>query len=103
VYTVISVREREHDCPIHEGGVQLVEVEETGQQITLPTHQLFEGAVFTVHVYPCNEWECEYHAACNPVGIRDSDRCRVEKVHKRANLKCVKDRKLGLADVQRVS
>jgi hypothetical protein len=24
-------------------------------------------------------------------------------VHKRANLKCAKDRKLGLADVQRVS
>lgn len=103
VYTVISVREREHECPIHEGGVQLVEVQEAGQRITLPTHQLFEGAVFTVHVYPCDQWDCKHHAACNPVGIRDGDRCRVEKVHKRANLKCAKDRKLGLADVQRVS
>ena len=45
VYKVISVREREHDCPIHEGGVQLVEVEESGATMTLPTHQLFEGAL----------------------------------------------------------
>lgn len=102
-YTVISVREREHDCPIHEDGVQLVEVEESGARITLPTHQLFEGAVFTVHVRPCDKWECEYHAACNPTGIKDGDRCRVEKVYKRAGLTCPRRRKLGLADVNRVS
>lgn len=102
-YRVISVREREHDCPIHEGGVQLVEVEESGATITLPTHQLFEGAVFSVHVRPCDKWDCEYHQACNPIGIKDGDRCRVEKVHKRAGVECSRRRKLGLADVNRVS
>lgn len=103
VYRVIGVRERAHDCPIHEEGVQLVEVEEVGATVALPTHQLFEGAVFSLHLQSCDKWDCEHHAACNPPGLRDGDRCRVEKVLKKAALSCSRRRKLGLAEVQRVS
>jgi uncharacterized protein (UPF0179 family) len=103
VYSVVAVRDKLHDCPIHEDGVQLVEVEEAPATVTLPSHQLFEGAVFSFHPVPCNEWQCPHNRACNPDGLKEADRCRVEKVLQKGGLDCSRKQKLGLAAVRRVS
>ncbi len=102
VYVVTVVRDRTHECPVHEEGVQIVEVEEATEKVALPTHQLFENAVLTFHPHHCDELECPNYEACNPKGLRTEDRCRVEKVLQKANLPCSKERKLGLAIVRRV-
>jgi uncharacterized protein (UPF0179 family) len=103
VYTVVVVRDKLHDCPIHEDGVQLVEVEEASATVTLPSHQLFEGAVFSFHPVHCDEWQCPHNRACNPDGLKEADRCRVEKVLQKTGLDCSRKQKLGLAAVRRVS
>jgi uncharacterized protein (UPF0179 family) len=103
VYSVVGVRDRLHDCPIHEDGVQLVEVEEAPATVTLPSHQLFEGAAFSFHPTPCSEWQCAHHRACNVTGLKEGDRCRVEKVIRKTGLDCSRKQKLGLATVRRVS
>lgn len=103
VYIVVAVRDKTHDCPVHEEGVQIVEVEEAAVKVALPTHQLFESAVFTFHSHPCDEWECPNYDACNPNGLKEEDRCRVEKVLQKANLTCSQKRKLGLAMVRHVA
>jgi uncharacterized protein (UPF0179 family) len=103
VYTVISVRDRTHDCPIHEEGVQLVEVTEGERIIALPTPQIFEGAAFTFHGRSCDKRKCDYFDACNPVGLKEGDRCRVEAVIQRSGVKCGRRRKIGIARVRRVT
>jgi uncharacterized protein (UPF0179 family) len=102
VYVVVTVRDRTHECPVHEEGVQIVEVEEAAERVAIPTHQLFENAVFTFHPHSCDKWDCPHHDACNPKGLKAEDRCRVEKVIQKANLTCSEKRKLGLAIVRRV-
>lgn len=102
VYVVVKVRDRVHDCPIHEGGVQVVDVEESEAEVAIPTHQLFEGVIFTFHPNKCDQWSCPHHDSCNPVGLKEGDRCRVEKVVQKTGLECTRGRKLGLALVRRV-
>ncbi len=102
-YTIVGVRDRTHDCPIHEDGVQLVEVIEGERVIALPSPQLFEGVTFTFYTRPCEKRKCEYFGACNPIGLKEGDRCKVESVIQRSGIKCSRRRKIGLAKVRRVT
>jgi uncharacterized protein (UPF0179 family) len=102
VYVIVDVRERFHTCPLHEEGVQLVEVEEASMKITVPSQQLFEGAVFTFHPIACNQWNCPNNEACNPQGLYEGDRVHIEKILQKSGIKCTDNRRLGCALVRRM-
>ncbi len=64
-YRVTAVREKEHDCPIHEGGkVKVVEVEETEIEMSIPSRKALEGALVTLEEEECPLTWCSNHRLC---------------------------------------
>ncbi len=102
VYIIINVRDKIHDCPLHEEGVQLVEVEEASVKVALLSQQLFEGAIFTFQPIACDQWSCANIDSCNPVGLIEGDRVQIVDVIQKSGLECSLNKKLGHALVRRV-
>ena len=102
VYVVLDVRDKFHECPLHEEGVQLVDVEEASVKVAVQSRQLFEGVIFTFHPYVCDQWECPNIEVCNPTGLSEGDRVHVEEVIRKSGLECSLNKRLGCALVRRV-
>ncbi len=102
VYVILNVRDKFHDCPLHEDGVQLVEVEEAPVKVAILSQQLFEGAIFTFLPNACDQWSCPNIDMCTPTGLNEGDRVQIEEVIQKSGLECSLNRKLGCALVRRV-
>lgn len=102
VYVILKVRDKLHDCPLHEDGVQLVEVEEAPVKVAVLSQQLFEGVIFTFHPKVCAQWSCPNIEVCTPTGLNEGDRVHVEEVIQKSGLECSLNQRLGCALVRRV-
>ncbi|MFX1475162.1 MAG: UPF0179 family protein [Promethearchaeota archaeon] len=102
VYVVLNVRDKIHDCPLHEDGVQLVDVEEAPVKVAVLSQQLFEGAIFTFQPKDCTQWSCPNIEVCIPTGLNEGDRVHIEEVIQKSGLVCSLNQKLGCALVRRV-
>lgn len=64
-YKIVKVREKEHDCPVHEGGkVVVVEIEEASLELSLPGRKAMEGAVVGIDMDECPLRWCPNHRYC---------------------------------------
>jgi len=77
VYRIVGLREKTFSCPLHEGGVRVVEVVESEISAAIPQKIALEGAVITFHKIVCENFTCKYRGLCFPVGIYDGDRCEI--------------------------
>jgi uncharacterized protein (UPF0179 family) len=102
VYVILDVRDKLHDCPLHEDGVQLVDAEEAPVKVAVLSQQLFEGTVFTFHPKVCDQWNCPNIEVCIPPGLHEGDRVHVEEVLQKSGLECSRNNRLGCALVRRV-
>ncbi len=101
VYEVVAVRRVKHSCPLHEGGVRVVEVVEAPIEVALPSKVAVEGLIFHYRPPKCGLQDCQHRRLCSPRGLREGDRCRVEEV-KGARLHCPKGLDLVQAQVRRL-
>jgi uncharacterized protein (UPF0179 family) len=77
VYEVVAVRRIKHSCPLHEGGVNVVEVEEATVEAALPSKIAVEGLIAQYRPPKCSLLDCEHRSLCQPLGLKEGDRCRV--------------------------
>ncbi|HOM95794.1 MAG: UPF0179 family protein [Candidatus Methanofastidiosa archaeon] len=94
IYTVISVRNIEHPCKIHDSGVKIVEVKESHIEAAIPKKYAIEGST-GIYSFSCDEI-CQHHDFCIPEGIAIGDKFLILKVKEK--LECP----LG-NNIQRVS
>ncbi|MFO8050975.1 MAG: UPF0179 family protein [Thermoplasmatota archaeon] len=62
-YKVVKVREKEHDCPVHDK-VVVVEVEEVPIEVSLPGRKAMEGAVVELDMEECPRKWCPNQRYC---------------------------------------
>jgi len=79
VYEVVRVRPIKHECPLHEGGVIVVEVKEAEVYALIYRRLAIEGAIITYHPIFC-ENPCSLSNLCVPLGLKDGDKCKIIKV-----------------------
>jgi uncharacterized protein (UPF0179 family) len=79
-YRVLSSRDVLHECPVHEEGVVVVEVEEIPIQAVIPKKQAIEGSNITVELPKCIERRCENYRLCIPVGLDTGHKRKVVKI-----------------------
>ncbi|HHE75586.1 MAG TPA: UPF0179 family protein [Candidatus Aciduliprofundum boonei] len=80
-YRITKVRDKEHECKIHEGGkVVTVEVEEIPVPIAISTKNVVEGETIAYKPINCKEYACEYYHFCHPLGLRDGFKIKIVKV-----------------------
>lgn len=83
-YRVVEVKSRVFPCPLHEGGVRLVVVEESSVEAALDERLTVEGAAVSFKPINCMI-SCPHRNLCNPEGLMEGDMCRIVKVGDRVD------------------
>jgi hypothetical protein len=102
VYEVVKSRGIIHPCSIHEAGVTLVEVREASIPTLIDRRSCYLGALIIYSPEKCDRTECEKYKLCNPAGLRENDKCRIEEIVEKAESKCIMGRLLSLCRLRRV-
>lgn len=95
VYEVINVRGKKYRCKAFNIDLVVAEVKEAEIEATIHTSLAMEGAIITFKPINCSNISCNYYELCNPIGLRNGDKCKIVKIFKK--LEC--PRKLPLTKV----
>jgi hypothetical protein len=100
VYIINEVRKKVlHPCPVHEGGVTVVEVQKASIQSAIDSKLAREGA--TISFPPvCNEVSCINYHLCKPLGIQSGEKCKVIKIFGNLPQNCKIGKRLVLAELK---
>ena len=77
-YRIIKVRDKTHECPLHEGGVMVVEVEKLPVEVNIKKEEA-EATAVSYHAIKCDKAMCPEYNACVP-GIKEKEYRIVEVV-----------------------
>lgn len=80
----------------------MVEVREASIPTLLDRRTCFPGAVIVFSPEKCNRIDCEKYNLCNPAGLREKDKCRIEDIVEKVEDKCTLGRQLSLCRLRRV-
>jgi uncharacterized protein (UPF0179 family) len=83
VYEIKALGRKVFPCPIHEGGVRVVIVEEAELFGALESKKAIPGATIVFEPQPCDRRDCDSHRLCHPEGLKPQDRCQILSVMER--------------------
>jgi uncharacterized protein len=95
-YRITKLREKSHDCNIHEGKVVVVEVEELPLTIAI-NKELPEGATTTVEKKACKNIGCDSYDICTNPALQNGKTYTIKKVY--GKIKCPRRFELYKVDV----
>jgi len=95
-YRITKVRDKNHECGIHEGKVFVVEVEELPLTI-VTTKEPSEGGTTTVEKKDCKNIGCDSFEICSSTGLQHGKKYTVKKVY--GKIECPKHHELYKIDV----
>ena len=76
-YRVVGPRKVKHACKVHDGNVQVVEVEDVAFEVCIPEKGLVEGSAVTMAQMDCKRVACASHRLCVPLGIDQGTRVKI--------------------------
>ncbi len=80
-YRIVDVRDRTHECKVHEGKVKVVEVNEVPLKTAIHDKSLVEGSMVTLKERKkCSNVDCENYRLCFPIGIEFGGKYHIEKL-----------------------
>jgi uncharacterized protein (UPF0179 family) len=79
-YRILDVRDVLHECPVHEEGVVVIEVEEVFRDAAISKKRAIEGSTITIELPKCGERGCVNYRLCFPTGIESGQKKKVVKV-----------------------
>jgi uncharacterized protein (UPF0179 family) len=92
LYEIVSVRDKHHDCNVHEGGVRVVELKNVPIETTIDSKYAIEGSTVSIDKEECLNIGCENYRMCFLLGPKSSKKFRVVKV--KGDVKCPEERSL---------
>jgi uncharacterized protein (UPF0179 family) len=95
-YRITKLRDKSHDCNIHEGKVIVVEVEELPLTVAI-TKEPSEGASTTIEKKDCKNIGCDSFDICTTTALQNGKTYTIKKVYEK--LICPKNYKLYKVDV----
>lgn len=95
-YRITKLRDKSHDCNIHEGKVIVVEVEELPLTVAVPK-ELPEGATVTIEKKDCRNIGCESFDICTSTTLQNGKTFTIKNVYEKIN--CPRNFELYKVDV----
>ena len=95
-YRITKLREKSHDCNIHEGKVIVVEVEELPLTVAV-SNEPSEGATVSIEKKECKNIGCDSFDICTTTALQNGKTYTVKKVYEK--LSCPKNYQLYKVDV----
>lgn len=83
-YRITKLRDKSHDCNIHEGKVIVVEVEELPLTVAVPK-ELPEGATVAIEKKDCRNIGCESFDICTSTALQNGKTFTIKKVYEKIN------------------
>ncbi len=74
------MREKHHDCNIHEGGVRVVELKKAPVETTLDTKHAIDGSTASIEEVMCQNMGCENYRICVLLRPKSNRKYQVIKV-----------------------
>ena len=84
-YKIIDSRDVVHDCPQHDEGVVVVQVEEVPRQAVIPKRQAMEGTTITFELPKCDYRGCPHYNLCFPIGMENGMKKKVIQTHEKVD------------------
>jgi len=89
-YKIVNVRDNHQFCPIHDKDkVNVVEVEKADITTCIDAKKSFKGSTLNYNTLDCNI-KCIYHKFCFADGLKENDKCTIEKILEKHVEGCVK-------------
>jgi uncharacterized protein (UPF0179 family) len=95
-YRITKLRDKYHECGIHEGKVVVVEVEELPLAVAI-TKELSEGTTTTIEKKDCKNIGCDSFEICINTALQNGKRYTVKKVYEK--IECPRHYELYKVDV----
>ena len=95
-YRITKLRDKTHDCTIHEGKVIVVEVEELPLTVAIAEEPV-EGASITIEKKDCKNIGCDSFDICTSTAFQNGRTYTIKKVYER--ITCPKKYQLYKVDV----
>ncbi|MCJ7697406.1 MAG: UPF0179 family protein [Thermoplasmata archaeon] len=95
-YRITKLRDKHHECSIHEGKVVVVEVEELPLTVAI-IKELTEGSTTTVEKKECKNIGCDSFEICTSTALQNGKIYTVNKVY--GKMECPKHHVLYKVDV----
>ena len=86
LYEIISVREKHHECDVHERGVRVVELKPSPVEAALDAKQAIEGSTVNAEKENCQHIGCDNYRICMVLGPKSNKKYKITKVF--GDLKC---------------
>jgi hypothetical protein len=84
-YRVVEVRKVPHECPMHEDGVLVVQVEEIPRIAVIPGKMAMEGSTVSYEVPRCNRKGCANRALCVLPGMERGQKKRILNIREKVD------------------
>jgi len=95
-YRITKLRDKHHDCNVHEGTVIVVEVEELPLTVSIPKN-ISEGATTTIEKQDCKNIGCNSYEICTSEALQNGKTYTIKKVYER--IQCPKNHELYKVDI----
>jgi uncharacterized protein (UPF0179 family) len=95
-YRITKLRDKYHECGIHEGKVVVVEVEELPLTVAIPK-ELSEGVTTTVEKISCKNIGCDSFEICTRTTFQNGKTYTITKVYEK--IQCPKNFELYKVDI----
>ncbi|MEA1907637.1 MAG: UPF0179 family protein [Euryarchaeota archaeon] len=100
-YRIVNIRTTTtHNCQVHDGGVQAVEVVESPTISAIESKKAFEGSKIVFEPLSCNKNECGMYDLCHPIGLEFGDKCTITTIIGNAPDDCIKGLSLKLVELK---
>ena len=94
MYEIKKVRDKTHECRIHEGAGKVVEVVKVPVEAILPSRIAMEGSTIKYSSEECPDLTCPYYEKCHSLALKDGVKYRVSKIKK--DIKCPNGKSMKL-------
>jgi len=95
-YKIIEIRDKRHNCEIHEGNAAVVEVQEM-PIITAIRNELKEGSTTKIEKIECENIGCNNFELCNNLALQKDKNYKVKKTYE--SIECFKGYSLQKAEL----
>jgi uncharacterized protein (UPF0179 family) len=99
-YKIIDVRDKRHNCTVHEGSAVVIEVEEL-PTITTVDKKIPPGSITQLEPRLCNQYSCEFFDQCTSKAIQKGKKYKINVIVQ--NVECLTQHSLHLAEVIEVT
>ncbi len=97
-YRITAIRDKEHDCPVHDGGKAVIaEYEELQMEAAIPSSKAIEGVIIAQNDGSCPVVWCVNHRLCRKENPASGKKIKIVELME--ELKCPRGLKLRRAEV----